>query len=450
MQQEHFLVVGLGITGFSVINYLIKHKPTASITVTDSRSMPPKLLEVKNNWPQVKLLLGKFTVPDNISTVVVSPGVALNELVIPRDVPIIGDIELFARAGDKPVIAVTGSNGKSTVTTLLGLMAKASGLKVGVGGNLGTPALELLNNNADIYILELSSFQLETVSSLRPIAVTVLNISPDHMDRYADVADYQQAKLRIYNHAQLAIVNRADILTWVPDHIPVNSISFGLDQPTGENYGLVSDDDGALWLSKGQRPLLLVAELAMLGAHNIENALAALALGEAAGFDLNAMLQVLTEFTGLEHRCEKIIAVNNIVWVNDSKGTNVAATVAAIHGLAKSITGKWIIILGGVGKNADFTPLLEPLKKCCRAAILIGTEQQQLWDLLHQEIKCFKANDLTEVVKLAAEHAVPGDGVLLSPACASFDMFNDYTHRGAMFKQTVLQQIGKHHATATD
>lgn len=306
MQQEHFLVVGLGITGLSVVNYLIKHKPAATITVTDSRSMPPKLLEVKNNWPHVKLLLGKFTVPDNTTTVIISPGVALNDLVIPRDVPVIGDIELFARAVDKPVIAVTGSNGKSTVTTLLGLMATASGLKVGVGGNLGTPALDLLNKKADCYVLELSSFQLETVSTLRPIAVTVLNISPDHMDRYADLADYQQAKLRIYNNARLAVVNRADVLTWVPDQIPANSISFGLDQPTGENYGLLADDENVLWLSKGPHALLPVTELAMLGAHNIENALAALALGEAAGFDLNAMLRVLTEFAGLEHRCKKL------------------------------------------------------------------------------------------------------------------------------------------------
>jgi UDP-N-acetylmuramoylalanine--D-glutamate ligase len=449
-KNNKYLVVGLGVTGASVVEYLLKNG--AAVTVTDSRAEPPQLKELKQQHPHIEVLLGAIAIPEQTTHIILSPGVALStpeiQNAIARGVHVLGDIELFAQVVDKPVLAVTGSNGKSTVTTLLGAMATASGLNPGVGGNLGTPALRLLDSHFDCYILELSSFQLETLYSLRPKVVTLLNISPDHMDRYDDLTAYQQAKQRIFLNAEHAVINREDALTAVPADLAVPSVSFGLDLPQANNYGVIIHD-GTAWLAKGTTPLMPLQRLAMLGAHNVANALAALAMGEIAGFNLLAMLSTLLSFTGLEHRCEQVINSQGVVWVNDSKGTNVAATVAAIDGLAASIPGKWIIILGGIGKNADFTPLLTPVAKNCKAAILIGAEAPALWDLLHGVLPCYKAQDMAEVVKIANQHAVNGDGVLLSPACASFDMFNNYMHRGEVFKQQVLQRIGKHNATAT-
>ncbi|HSX19612.1 MAG TPA: UDP-N-acetylmuramoyl-L-alanine--D-glutamate ligase, partial [Gammaproteobacteria bacterium] len=277
---------------------------------------------------------------------------------------------------------------------------------------------------------------------------TVLNISPDHMDRYADVPAYQQAKQRVYLNAGAAIVNRQDPLTFVPEDYNVATvISFGLDEPSANNYG-VRWQNGAAWLARGDELLMPVSDMAMLGAHNVANALAALAMGEVAGFTLPAMLATLRTFAGLEHRCEKVAIANEVVWVNDSKGTNVGATLAAIEGLATSIAGKWVIILGGIGKNADFTPLSAPIAKCCKAAILIGEDAPKLWDLLHDVIPSFMARDLSEVVQIALQQTTSGDGVLLSPACASLDMFENYKQRGAVFKQHVLQEIGSSYATA--
>lgn len=448
MHNENYLVVGLGITGFAVVKYLIKHGKTVS--VTDSRDTPPYLQQLRSEFPLVPVFLGAISVPAHITCVVLSPGLALTDPALAsaheRKLPIIGDIELFAQVVDKPVLAITGSNGKSTVTTLLGLMAEASGVRAGVGGNLGTAALDLLDPANQCYILELSSFQLETTYSLRPLVATVLNVSPDHMDRYEDLAAYQQAKLRIYNNAQHVLYNRADSLTAPAGTIM--AMTFGVDAPTGDDYGVINHS-GIRWLARGNKPLMPIAEMGMLGEHNVANALAALAMGTVAGFDLDAMLRTLTQFKGLEHRCEHVLSANDVVWVNDSKGTNVAATVTAISGLAKSINGKWVIILGGLGKNADFRPLLEPVRDHCRAAILIGTEKQHLMELLGSTTKCFVAEDLAEVISIASQQAQSGDGVLLSPACASFDMFDNYEHRGEQFKQQVLQRIGKQHATTT-
>jgi UDP-N-acetylmuramoylalanine--D-glutamate ligase len=441
MQNNKYLVVGLGVTGLSVVAFLCKHN--LNVTVNDSRAEPPQLQDLQQQFPQVPVLLGSFNIPAEITHIILSPGVALDtpevQAALQRGVEVIGDIELFARKVTRPVLGITGSNGKSTVTTLLGEMARASGLQTGVGGNLGTAALDLLDPDNECYVLELSSFQLETTHSLQPKVVTFLNLSPDHMDRYADVAAYQAAKQRIFINAEYAVVNRQDPLTWVPDHLNVPMRSFGLDAPDADNYGVIVKDQIA-WLAKGQQLLMPTTEMGMLGAHNVANALAALAMGELAGFSLDAMLATLRRFTGLEHRCEKITQANNIVWVNDSKGTNVASTLAAIEGLGKSITGKWIIILGGLGKNADFTPLVQPILNNCKAAILIGTAADEFWQLLHTQLPCYRAVDLTEVVNIALEIAQPGDGVLLSPACASWDMFENYIQRGRLFKQEVRQR----------
>lgn len=443
-KNNKYLVVGLGITGLSVVEYL--SRMGAFVAVTDTREAPPQLALLK---VQVPLFLGTLHIPSDTTHIILSPGLAINtpevQAAIARGVVVIGDIELFAQVVDKPVLAITGSNGKSTVTTLLGEMAKTSGICAGVGGNLGTPALALLNPQHDCYILELSSFQLETLSSLKPKVATVLNVSPDHMDRYTDLTAYQQAKQRIYMMAQHAIINRQDALTNVPDNLTPIITSFGLDVPQNNYYG-VRIHNATTWLAKGETLLMPTHQIAMLGEHNVANALAALAMGEIAGFSLTAMLNTLQKFTGLEHRCEPIITARDVVWVNDSKGTNVAATLAAIEGLAKSISGKWVIILGGVGKNADFAPLLPVVTQHCKAAILIGDAAPQLLELLQNALPCYKAQNLAEVVRLAEQHTVAGDGVLLSPACASFDMFNNYMHRGMLFKEQVLQRIDMHYA----
>lgn len=448
---QNYLVAGLGITGISVVAYLVKHN--LSVAVTDTRAEPIHLTELKIKFPEVPVYLGALVVPEHITHIILSPGLALETPEIlaaqARGVEIIGDIELFARVVDKPVLAITGSNGKSTTTTLLGEMAQACGKNPGVGGNLGTAALGLLDAGHDCYILELSSFQLETTHSLALQAATVLNISPDHMDRYTDVAAYNNAKLRIYQHAQAAIVNRQDPLTFVPEDMSVAKvISFGLDAPSANNYGVVQQNSRS-WLARGAQLLLAVDEMALMGAHNVANALAALAMGEIAGFALEPMLQTLRTFNGLPHRCEKVLVANDVVWINDSKGTNVGATLAAIEGLATAIPGKWVIILGGVGKNADFEPLVAPLAKCCKAAILIGEDAPKLWELLHNTVRCEFAKDLGEVVRIAQEYAQAGDGVLLSPACASLDMFNNYMHRGEVFRTHVLQEIGSSTPYAT-
>jgi UDP-N-acetylmuramoylalanine--D-glutamate ligase len=420
--SKKYLVVGLGITGLSVVEYLSKQG--ADFVITDSRANPPNLSLVQSKYPHIPMLLGAITIPEDITDVIVSPGV-----VVETDLPKYGDIELFAQVVDKPVLAITGSNGKSTVTTLLGEMARASGKNPGIGGNLGTPALSLLGYGHDIYILELSSFQLETTTSLKPLAATVLNLSIDHMDRYANMAEYQRAKLRIYTGAQFAITNAEDPLT----QCTLSGYSFGLESG---DYRVI---DG--YLAKDSERIMPISEMAMLGKHNVANALAALAMGDLAGFDRNAMCKVLRQFKGLEHRCEYVSNKDNILWINDSKGTNPGATLAALQGLKDAITGKWVIILGGLGKNADFAELVEPIRQACKAAILIGKEQQNFWDLLHEQLPCHLAKDLNAVVALAREIAVAGDGVLFSPACASFDMFNDYIHRGRAFKQHAIEAI---------
>ncbi len=442
--NKQYLVVGLGITGLSVVEYLSAQN--ANLAVTDSSANPTQLATLQQKFPLIPVFTGAIVVPPATTHIVLSPGVALStseiQAALQRGVTVLGDIELFAQAVDKPVLAVTGSNGKSTVTTLLGAMAQASGISAGVGGNLGTPALALLNPTQQCYILELSSFQLETTISLRSQVATILNVSPDHMDRYTNPTAYQRAKQRIYTNAECAVVNRQDTLTAVPDHLEPAILSFGLDQALEDHYGVIQHQHQA-WLAKGATLLMPVQSMAMLGAHNVGNALAALAMGDVAGFKLSAMLDTLRTFTGLEHRCEPVLHAQDVVWVNDSKGTNVAATLAAIQGLENSIPGKWVIVLGGLGKNADFMPLVAPIAKTCRAAILIGTEAKQLATLLQNSVQCFMARDLTEVVQIAAAQTQAGDGVLFSPACASFDMFNNYMHRGQVFKQQVLESVQK-------
>lgn len=492
------VIIGLGETGVSCVEYFQKRQQP--VFVLDSRENPSKLADFKARFPDVVLQTGRFSkdILSQADKVVISPGISKDhpdilESLNPK-AKIMGDIELFAQEVTAPVVAITGSNGKSTVTTLLGEMAKKTyGIDaVGVGGNLGKPALTLLNNQNKIYILELSSFQLETTYSLKPVVATVLNLSPDHLDRYNSIEDYRLAKLRIYQGAQKIVFNRADAV--LPDNsMPLNRtnsekinkanslqinrsngqqidktnneqinrldieqdlilteekkysiidrqyISFGLDTPLENQYGLIYLEKP--WLARGEERLIAVDDLLICGRHNVANALAALALGECIGLPMADMLSVLKTFKGLEHRCEWVRDYQGVKWVNDSKGTNVGASVAALEGLSSDITGKWVLIAGGVGKNADFTPLVPLVEKHCRAVVLIGEAADKLNKLFSPIIACFKAQNMEEAVQMAAKKAKSGDGVLLSPACASLDMFRDFAERGNVFKSVVLELV---------
>jgi UDP-N-acetylmuramoylalanine--D-glutamate ligase len=346
------------------------------------------------------------------------------------------DIALFACVARAPIAAITGSNGKSTVTTLLGEMARANGIKVAVGGNLGTPALDLLDDAVELYVLELSSFQLETTQSLQAAVATVLNVSPDHMDRYADIEAYAAAKERVMQGAGVGVYNADD---------PAVAAMSGADDAWYFTLGESQDDkmfgvcpiDGGKYLCRNEQPLLAVDELKIPGRHNLANALAALAMGTALGFDLAVMLDVLRRFRGLPHRTEFVAEIGGVRWYNNSKGTNVGASIAALQGLDRGDDTRTILIAGGDCKGADFSALTQVLDVCARAVVLIGRDAESVGAVVPNAIGKVVAADMDEAVARASEMARPGDRVLLSPACASFDMFSGYAQRGDRFMQAV-------------
>lgn len=445
--KKNIVIAGLGETGFSCVEYF--SKKNIPVIVMDSRDNPPRLAELKERYPEIPIYTGGFAVDvlANADSLVLSPGIAKDDPNIvqhlKKNAKIIGDIELFAKEVKAPVVAITGSNGKSTVTTLVAEMAKQAGIKTAVGGNLGKPALQLLEEAADLYVLELSSFQLETTESLAAAVATILNLSPDHLDRYASLEDYFLAKERIYRQCKKIVANRDDKLVFqrLPKNIPM--ISFGLNEAPEGSYGLSgSSKDSTPQLCRGRTLLLALSELKLFGRHNVANALAALALAEVVNIPLEACLTTLKSFTGLKHRCEWVRTRNGVHWINDSKGTNVGATQAAIEGLAQDVSGKWVLIAGGVGKNADFSPLKPLVQQYCSAVILIGEagvvggELEKLFST--PGILCMHATSMKEAVALAAKTAQTGDGVLLSPACASFDMFRNFEERGDVFRTEVL------------
>ena len=375
-----------------------------------------------------------------------SPGLAKDDprlqAVLPDSCEVIGDIELFAREYSGSIVGITGSNGKSTVTTLVGEMAKAANISVGIGGNIGIPALSLLNKANRLAILELSSFQLETTYSLTPDVAAILNITSDHLDRYPSIEEYKTAKERIYLGAKSVIVNRDDPV--VANHYPKDKEAtfFSLSQPQDKEYGLLNFE-GEVWIAKGNKKLLSTHEVALLGSHNWQNVLAAIALGERVGIPLPAMLQAVRCFRGLAHRCESLGSHDDVLWVNDSKGTNVGATLTALKGLQAAISGKWILIAGGLSKGADLSELVTPIQQACRSVILIGDAADELAHLLEDKVPYVRAQSIEEAVHSAKQSAHPGDGVLLSPACASQDMFRHFEHRGDCFREAVKASLGK-------
>lgn len=445
MTEANRIIVGLGTTGLSCARYL--HSIGEAFQVVDSRLDPPGLAQLKEQFPALQLTLGEFPAAmlSAASELIVSPGISIKTPAIAAareaGVAISGDIDIFSKAVNKPVVAVTGSNGKSTVVTLLAAMATKAGLRVGLGGNLdgaqAAPALDLLRQDEkDLYVLELSSFQLETTQCLAARAAVILNVSDDHMDRYAGKQDYEAAKQRIFNGADSAVVNRDDAASapWSKDCKIASS--FGTNPPQEEQWGLVVRN-GETLLAFGDEFVLSAQSLKIAGKHNISNALAALALGQVIGLPCNAMVEALQEFPGLPHRCQWLRNLRGVDYYNDSKGTNVGASIVAIESLGEMLKGKLVLIAGGIDKGADFAVMAPVVAKFVKLAILIGRDAKNLANAFKDSIEIVFANTLAEAVSIAATRASAGDAVLLSPACASFDMFTDFTHRGRVFESAV-------------
>lgn len=435
------VVAGLGISGVSAVNFL--HEKGYRVAVTDSRAVPPGHNQIPAD---VQTSFGQFDQDLLLQAeeIIISPGLDPKQpeiqAAIDQGIPVVSEIQILRRMTDKPIVAITGSNAKSTVTTLIGLMAANAGVKVAVGGNLGRPALDLTNDDPNLYILELSSFQLETTSHLNAEVAVVLNISEDHLDRHGDMFGYHTAKHRIFQGVKKVVYNRDDSLTrpLVPDATPMQS--FGLNAPDMNQFGVLRDLDGTIWLARGRERLLKSTGMYMQGLHNIANALACLALGEAILLPLDVMLETLKTFKGLEHRCEFVKEVQGVRYYNDSKGTNIGATLAALDGLGAAIESqgaKVAIILGGQGKGQDFKALRDSLFQYAKTAVLIGEDSLLIEEAIKDTTNILHAQSLKEAVMLCQQHTQSNDVVLLSPACASFDMFSGYPERGRQFVNLV-------------
>ncbi|MDP9140359.1 MAG: UDP-N-acetylmuramoyl-L-alanine--D-glutamate ligase [Pseudomonadota bacterium] len=443
---QRMLVVGLGLSGVSALRYLAR--AGADVVVTDSRAAPSGIDALRAEFPNFVFHLGAFSAPQPLTQfaeAIVSPGVSLDEPFVRElfdaAVPVVGDVELFARAaGATPVIGITGSNGKSTVTTLVGEMASAAGIKVAVGGNLGTPAIDLLADGVELYVLELSSFQLETTHSLRCKAATILNLSQDHLDRHGTMAHYGTVKARIFKGCEIAIINRDDAATALNAASASDGVrSFGLDAPQGSGqYGLVAqagEPSLAAFEACAAAPSLLIqlGELRIFGLHNAANALAAIALADAVGIDRSSSLKALKAFGGLSHRCEFVGELKGVRYFNDSKGTNVGSTLAALNGLPAPIV--WLG--GGQCKGQSFTELREPLARQGRAAVLFGQDASLIENDIIGALPIYREADMSSALQRARILAQKGDQILLSPACASFDQFRSYIDRGDQFRAAV-------------
>ncbi|BAN36294.1 UDP-N-acetylmuramoylalanine--D-glutamate ligase [Sulfuricella denitrificans skB26] len=456
LEHKKVLVVGLGVTGLSMARWLDARG--AVVAVTDSRDNPPHAARLQAELPGVPLFTGKLReeVFRNADLLAVSPGVSLREPAVAdalaHGVAVVGDIELFAQAlctqdltFRTQVIAITGSNGKSTVTEMVGAMCRKAGLHTVVAGNIGLPVLDALSDldqrgeTADVFVIELSSFQLETTHTLNPAAATVLNVTEDHMDRYHGMEDYAAAKKRIFAGNGVQVLNREDHYSLAMAKSDRKVMTFGLDEPQNpDDWGLLGSDNSQ-WLSQGENRLMQIADLPLAGLHNAANALAALALCRAIDLPFPPLIEALREFKGLSHRVEKVAEINGIIFYDDSKGTNVGATVAALNGMSCKV----VLIAGGDGKGQDFSPLAPAVSAHARAVVLIGRDGQRIGAALTGcGVPLIYAASLEKAVTLGFEQAHPGDAVLLSPACASFDMFRNYEHRAQVFVAAVKELEG--------
>jgi UDP-N-acetylmuramoylalanine--D-glutamate ligase len=467
-QEKKAVVLGMGETGLSMAKWLSRRG--ANVRAVDSRPTPPCLEALKRILPQDRLFPGTYPAEAfaGVDLIAISPGVPLAQASVQQAVqdgiPIIGDMELFASAirqhgASKPIVlGITGSNGKTTVTAMVGAMVKEAGMDVEVAGNIGPAVLDALMQREDsgtlpqAWVLEVSSFQLETTQSLEPDAAVVLNVSEDHFDRYSGMQDYAAAKARIFtgtrdggSEAGVQILNRDDSIVRAMALAGRRQITFGLDEPTSDNdFGLLHES-GNTWLAQGQARLLKTSELHVAGLHNVANALAALALCRAVALPLPPLLRALREFHGLPHRMEKVAAFGGITFYDDSKGTNVGATVAALSGMMQSV----VLIAGGDGKGQDFSPLAAPIARQARAVVLMGRDADKIGAALnHCGVPLYYVKTMEEAVQRSFDLARAGDAVLMSPACASLDMFRDYAHRAEVFLAAVRRIEAGRRATA--
>ena len=448
---QRVLVLGLGDTGLSMTRWLVRHG--AQVHAADSRADPPHLRTLLAELPQVPITTGPFRNDDlaRADVIAISPGIDRREptvaAALARGIPIVGDVEIFANAigavatshsrARPKVLAVTGSNGKSTVTAMTGAVSRAAGRETLVAGNIGLPVLDALTEiengvtMPDVVVLELSSFQLESTSSLFADAATVLNITEDHLDRYAGMQEYAAAKARIFKGEGVQVLNRQDAWSMGMARPHRQTVTFGLDAPSGEYAWGIS---ALTMLARGSDQLMPVEELPVAGLHNAANALAALALGDSVGIAIADMLDGLRRFRGLPHRLEKVAEVRGVTFFDDSKGTNVGATVAALNGMTVPV----VLIAGGDGKGQDFSPLAPAVAAQARAVVLIGRDAARIANALAGSgVRVLHARTLEDAVEMAYRESRPGDAVLLSPACASYDMFRSYVHRGQVFVTAV-------------
>lgn len=438
--QTRRTIVGLGLTGFSCARYL--HNLGLPFRVLDSREQPAMKEQFVQQFPQVELHCGEFT-PDLFSAddlLIVSPGIALETPAIAaalkNGAQLSSDIALFLDAVEKPVIAITGSNGKSTVTTLVAEMLNHAGQRAIAAGNIGLPVLDTLTDkqDVDIYVLELSSFQLERLQAVNAAAATILNVTEDHMDRYNGFADYHAAKQRIYRGAKAIVINRHDRLTDTLRNSTMKVFSYGLNKPDLNSFGVLQQGNQQ-WIAFGNEKLVAVDDIKIRGGHNVLNAMAALALCKAVGVEPVAVRDVLKTFAGLRHRCEWVADIDGVSFFNDSKATNTGAAIAAIQGI-KTAANNIVLIAGGQDKDSDFSGLAEVIRQNCRKVILVGQDAVKIAQSLNGFVS-EHAGDMQDAVNKAFAAAQPGDVVLLAPACASFDMFRNYQHRGDVFVEAV-------------
>lgn len=439
-KKQLAVVVGLGNTGLSVVPHLLSLG--YDVEIHDSRDLPPQLSVLRSAFPNIPVITGQFSAQrfSQADLLVVSPGVPLTNPAVARavikHVETVGDIELFARAAKAPIVAISGANGKSTVSALAAEMLSAAGLDTRLGGNIGIPAMELLQQHEpDVYVLELSSFQLETTTSLNAITSTVLNVSEDHMDRYHDIDEYADTKASIFNGDGIMVLNKDDDRVVHMARTGRKQIYFGLSEPENENDFGVREEDGQIWLARGKQTLLAAREIRLPGRHNVSNVLAAYALSSVMDVPTEAANRAIKNFRGLPHRCQLVAESQGVKWIDDSKATNVGSATAALNGMDKAV----IWIAGGEGKDADFSPLKQAAKDHVRHAVLIGRDAKLIEAALEDVVPVHHAGDMAGAVAQAQALSTPGDIVLLSPACASFDMFKNFSHRGDYFAEKVRE-----------
>ncbi len=452
LSGKRAVVLGLGVSGLSMARWLSRHG--ASVRVADTRTSPPCAAQLARELPEVTVHTGSIN-GDTVrgaDLIALSPGLPQGEPPVAdaarSGVQVVGDIELFAQAlpvcPPTKVLAITGSNGKSTVTEMTGAMCRAAGLHTVVAGNIGLPVLDALllaQEEAargvpfpEAFVLELSSFQLETTSSLDAHVAACLNLSEDHLDRYADMQAYGCAKARIFHGRGTQVLNRQDAWTRSMALPGRRVFTFGLDAPSSEREWGLLESGGESWLAQGAQKLMAVSQLRVAGLHNAANGLAALALSRAVDLAYQPILQALAEFAGLPHRVQEVARIGGITFYDDSKGTNVGATVAALNGLNQKV----VLIAGGDGKGQDFSPLRAPVAMRARAVVLIGRDGERIAQAVAGSgVPLLRAEDMDQAVEIGYRTAREGDAVMLSPACASFDMFRNYEHRAQVFVEAV-------------